>query len=408
MKGVPVIIAGAGIAGLTAAIAYSRAGCEVILLERRTGFDEIGAGIQIAPNASRILIELGVSGAAREAVLPEELDIRRWDLPRAFAHLPLANIGRNHGAPFWVMRRSDLQTALIDAMRMAPNVTLLVDRTATGFAADEAGVSVTVLRGNGSEESLRGSMLVTADGVWSQLRGQLTRAAPPRFSGYEAWRTLIPAQAAPAFMRAPRIGLWMGHNRHAVHYPVSRGTEVNLVLVRRALAPSAAGWDMAPDPDMIGKLDEGAATPLKHLIGAAPAWRRWPLFSAAACTMAGKSVGGWRAAIIGDAAHPLLPFSAQGAGMAIEDASELATLTAPAILSGDAARLAEGMARFQSRRSPRIARIVTESRRNGQVFHLPWPLNMARDMAIRRLGPEGFMRRQEWIYGWRPSSPGTG
>jgi salicylate hydroxylase len=406
MRHGPVIIAGAGIAGLTAAIAFSRAGCEVVLIERRTGFDEVGAGIQIAPNASRILIALGVGGATREAVLPEALDIRRWDQPRAFASFPLAEQGRIHGSPFWVIRRADLQTALVDAMRMAPGVTLLVDRQATGFSADKDGVTVTLRRGTGADETLRGALLVAADGVWSQLRGPLSRAAPPRFTGFEAWRTLIPSRSAPAFMRSPRIGLWMGHDRHAVHYPVSRATQINLVLVRHAHAPSAAGWDMAPDPDMAGRLDEGAATPLKHLIGAAPGWRRWPLFSGEVATMAGPGVGGGRAALIGDAAHPVLPFAAQGAAMAIEDAAELATLTAPAILSGDGARLSGALARFARTRRARVEKIVAESRRNARVFHLPWPVSLARDIAIRRLGPEGFTRRQEWLYGWRPTSPG--
>jgi salicylate hydroxylase len=404
----PVIIAGAGIAGLTAAIAFSRAGCEVILLERRTGFDEVGAGLQLAPNASRILIELGVTGVAREAVLPDELDIRRWDQPRAMASMPLADVGRAHGAPFWVMKRADLQTALVDAMRMSPGVNLFVDRAATGFTADAEGVTVTVRRGNGADETLRGSFLIAADGVWSQLRAPLAGAEPPRFTGHEAWRTLIPAQAAPAFMRTPRIGLWMGHDRHAVHYPVARGTQVNLVVIRSTRQPTDTGWDMAPDPDVMRKLDEGAAAPLKHLIAAAPHWRRWPLYGAPVATMAGASVGQGRAALIGDAAHPVLPFYAQGAAMAIEDAGELAALVGPALRSGDKARLATAVERFQTRRAPRAERIVAESRRNGSIFHMPWPLSLARDFAIRRKGPEGLARRQEWLYSWRQTGVGEG
>jgi salicylate hydroxylase len=404
----PVIIAGAGIAGLTAAIAFSRAGCPVILLERRTGFDEVGAGLQIAPNASRILIELGVSGIAREAVLPDELDIRRWDQPRAMASMPLADIGRAHGAPFWVMKRADLQTALVDAMRMSPAVTLLVDRAVTGFSVDAEGVVVTVRRGNGLDESLRGCFLIAADGVWSRLRGELAGAEAPRFTGHEAWRTLIPAQAAPAFMRAPRIGLWMGRNRHAVHYPVARGTQINLVLIQTARQPAETGWDMTVDPDAISRLDEGAATPLKQLIAAAPQWRRWPLYGASVATMAGASVGGGRAALIGDAAHPVLPFYAQGAAMAIEDAGELAALVGPALRSGDKARLSSALERFQARRAPRAQRIIAESRRNGSIFHMPWPLSLARDFTIRRKGAEGLAQRQEWLYSWRQTGVGEG
>jgi salicylate hydroxylase len=324
------------------------------------------------------------------------------------ASMPLADIGRAHGAPFWVMKRADLQTALVDAMRMSPGVNLLVDRAATSCTADAEGVTVTVRRGNGTDETLRGSFLIAADGVWSQLRGPLAGAEPPRFTGHEAWRTLIPAQSAPAFMRAPRIALWMGHDRHAVHYPVARGTQINLVLIRSTRLPSETGWDMAVDPGVISKLDEGAATPLKHLIAAAPQWRRWPLYGAPVATMAGASVGLGRAALIGDAAHPVLPFYAQGAAMAIEDAGELAALVGPALRSGDKARLSAALERFQTRRAPRAARIVAESRRNGTIFHMPWPLSLARDYAIRRKGPEGLARRQDWLYSWRQTGVGEG
>ncbi len=407
MAQLPVVIAGAGIAGLTAAIAFARKGLEVILLEKRTGFGETGAGLQLSPNASRVLIGFGLGSIARHVVSPEQLDIRRWDQPRTFASMPM---GTNSGydAPFWLVHRVDLQTALLDMARAMPQVTLMVDRAVTGLVDKGTHLEVEITRGTGQTESLAARFLVGADGLWSNLRAVAGQASAPQFTGYEAWRTLIRSEAAPAFMRQPRVCLWMGQNRHGVHYPVDAGRQINLVIIRRArtgpdlkLPGGNDPWNLDPDESQISQLDEGAALPLKHLISAAPSWRRWPLYDNAPARMAGGRLAGGKLALIGDAAHPVLPFLAQGAALGIEDAAELASGIGPALLAGDTTGLLAATEAFDRIRRPRARRVQQTARNNGGSYHLGWPLSHARDMVIRNIGPEGLLKRHDWIYGWK-------
>lgn len=394
-----VIIAGAGIAGLTAAIAFARRGVAVTLVEKRTSFEEVGAGLQISPNASRVLIQLGVPGLIRTAVEPARLYLRNWHEPRAFATMPMGEAAGRYGAPFWVFRRSDLQIALVDAVRGLPRIKLLVDRRITAAATVNGRVEVTLTTGRGRQEQLSGSLLVAADGLWSTLRSHMRESPDAMHTGYEAWRTLIPAEKAPAFMREPNVALWFGPDRHAVHYPVAAGRQINLVLVRRAKQAPAMedNWSLPPDEAEVARLADRAATPLRHLIGAGSDWRRWPLFDRPPSPMARQ---GERMALIGDAAHPMLPFMAQGAAMGIEDAAELAAMITPALLAQEDGALDAALQRFDALRRPRATRMYQRSRSNGRSAHLKRPWSWARDLAIRQLGPEGMLNRHDWIYGW--------
>jgi salicylate hydroxylase len=403
----PVVIAGAGIAGLTAAIALARQGLDVTVLEKGTGFAETGAGLQLSPNASRVLIGLGLTAITRHVVSPEQLDIRRWDQPRAFASMPMGTQAR-YEAPFWLALRTDLQTSLLDRARAMPNIALMVDRAVTGLLDHGDHLEIAVTRGNGQTETLPASFLVGADGLWSSVRAVAGQASAPQFTGYEAWRTLIRSEAAPAFMRQPRVALWMGPDRHGVHYPVDAGRQINLVIIRRArtappgsLPGSDDAWNLAPDDAQTSQLAEGAAVPLKHLISAAPSWRRWPLYDNAPARMAGGKMAAGKLALIGDAAHPVLPFLAQGAALGIEDAAELAAAVAPALLAGDNAALLAATEAFDRSRRPRARRVQQTARNNGGSYHLGWPWSRARDLVIRNIGPEGLFKRHEWIYGWK-------
>jgi salicylate hydroxylase len=392
----PVLIAGAGIAGLTAAIALARAGVEALLVERRPGFTEVGAGLQLSPNASSVLHRLGLAPAvARHAVAPRRLDIRRWDKPRSFAGMPMQEAAEPDGAPFWCLRRADLQTALLDQARMMHGIRLMVGRRIVALTQDGRDIAVTVETERGSSETLQASALIGADGIWSDVRRLLGDAGQPAFTGHEAWRTLIPADAAAEFAHMPAVNLWLGRQGHAVHYPVAAGRFINLVLIRKG-GPAREGWTREGDRSEVQAMLAGAAKPLKALGAAAEGWQVWSLFDRPAAAMAKG-----RAALIGDAAHPVLPFLAQGAALAIEDAGLLAALLAPALAAAQEGAIEAALGRFATLRRQRAARVQETARSNGRIYHTGFPLAVARDLVLRRLGDEGMRKRYGWLYGWR-------
>ncbi len=386
-----VAIAGAGIGGLTAALALARKGFAVTLIERRTGFSDIGAGIQLSPNASRILIKLGLSGAiGRAATWPERMDIRHWNQPRTFATADFRFGAQRFGAPFWLIRRADLQTALVDAVRGQSGITLLVGRTLTGASQTPDGVSITLETTRGETETRAADILVGADGLWSRTRGLIGLAQPPTFTGYEAWRALVPTVNLPNFLKAPAVGLWLGKDCHAVHYPVAQGQMLNLVVIRRA-ASARDGWETtgAQPPDLAAN----AAPELANLIRQAPDWGVWSLYDAPASIMAHG-----RIALMGDAAHPILPFLAQGAALAIEDAQTLADSLA-LTQGAQQASVTEALRFYSLGRQKRAKHVRQGARDNGRAYHMGSVMGLARDFMIRRLGPEGMISRYDWLYG---------
>lgn len=389
-----LLIVGAGIAGLTAGIALGRKGVRVSIIEKRTVFEEVGAGLQLSPNASRILIDLGLSGAlTREAVAPERLDIRIWSRPRAFASMPMNDGKERFGAPFWVTRRADLQTALLDAVRQLPNVRLLAGRTLGEISEAQNGIVATIRNERGQVETTAADVVVGADGLWSQVRGIVHGPAQPTFTGYEAWRTLVPSERAPGFIRQPMVGLWMGPDRHAVHYPVAGSRLINLVVVQRAKDPRD-GWSGAGDSNEIRTFSSGAAQPLRDLIAAAPDWQVWSLNDRQPAPMARGCV-----ALMGDAAHPILPFMAQGAALAIEDAAVLTRLLTKAFETGGPAR--DALRDYDAARRKRAARVHATSRRNASHYHMAWPWSLARDLTLRHVNPQKTLARYDWLYGWQ-------
>jgi salicylate hydroxylase len=398
----PVLIAGAGIAGLTAAVALARAGVPVVLVERRAGFSEVGAGLQLSPNATSVLDALGLAaGVGRHAVAPRRLDIRHFGGADPYAGMPMRSLPEPDAAPFWCLKRADLQTALLDAARMTPGVRLLVGRSVKAIGQHAGAVSVTVESGRGQAETIEASAVIGADGLWSAVRRIVGDTSQPRFLGYEAWRTLLPVAAVAPFASSPAVNLWLGTAGHAVHYPVAEGREINLVLIRSAQEPSPE-WTREGDPARLDAVRKAAAAPLRGLIEAAPGWQVWSLFDCAPAAMAHG-----RVALIGDAAHPVLPFLAQGAGLAIEDAGLLAQLL-PAAWQADGQAGGEGaravpdaLKRFASLRAARCARVQETGRSNGRMYHAGFPLALARDLVLKQLGDAGMRKRYGWLYGWR-------
>lgn len=389
----PIAIAGAGIGGLTAALTLAQKGFAVTLIERATRFEEVGAGLQITPNASQVLIGLGLGGAlAKEATSPEAVDIRRITEPRAYAQIPVRSIAEEKGSPYWALMRADLQRVLLDAVRSTPGIQILVGRSVESIAEADDRITVRMNADSGGDEKLDAHALIGADGVWSRVRHLVGDQTPNQFTGYEAWRALVPTANVPAYMRQPRIGLAMGNDMHLVHYPVARNSMLNVVFVRRTLKPRE-GWSNIGDPGELKSAIADMAPPMADLMRHVPQWLVWSLYMR---PVAARWTRG-RMTILGDAAHPVVPFLAQGAALSIEDAAVLANELAAT--PDDPAKAFE---RYAGQRVSRAARVQKASLANASAYHASGIKKWARDLVLKRSGPEGLARRFDWVYGWKP------
>jgi len=383
-------IAGAGIGGLTVALSLARRGISATVIEKRTGFGELGAGLQISPNSGRVLDALDLAlPLKRVSVSSHGLKIRRWrdggellEMPTHAERLP---------TPFRMLKRNDLHTVLLDAARAMPNIRLMVGRAVQDVAQDDEGVTVGLSGQNGGGESIRVLGLMGADGLWSRVRELTGDTSPPVFTGYEAWRALAPGVKTDR----PRVGLHLGSGRHAVHYPVAGGRESNLVVIRQT-KEAREGWSHDGDPHVLTEHVADGSQALRELVDSARGWQVWSLFDRKPAAMAKG-----RVALLGDAAHPVLPFLAQGASLAIEDAAVLARLLAEHLQADGAQAVPAAMAAYAAARSARVARVQQASRSNGRTYHLGWPLRIGRDIALRHIGPDGLQRRYDWLYDWR-------
>lgn len=385
------VIAGAGIGGLTMALSLARRGIAATVVEKRTGFGELGAGLQITSNSGRVLDALDLAlPLKRVSVSSHGLMIRRWANGSPVLEMPSSP--ERMPTPFRMMKRNDLHTVLLDAARAMPNIRLLVGRGVQEVSQEADGVTIALGGQNGETISALG--LIGADGLWSRVRDLTGDASPPVFTGYEAWRAVVPARAGDK----PRVTLHMGPGRHAVHYPVAAGREINLVVVRQA-KEAREGWSRDGDRAIVTEHLAGASQSLRDLTGAAEGWQVWSLFDRKPAAMARG-----RIALIGDAAHPILPFLAQGASLAIEDAAVLARLLADTLGREGAAGVPMAFAAYAAARAQRVARVQEESRGNGRNYHMGWPLSIARDFALKRLGPDGLRNRYGWLYDWQDAA----
>ena len=392
-----IVIAGAGIGGLTVALALAAKGFHVVVLEKNERLEQAGAGLQLSPNASRILIELGLQDRlGKRAVTPEAIGIFSARSGGEIARLPLGEAaGLRAGAPYWVVHRADLQSALQAEVNDNPDIELRLGCQFEDVVTDAKGLTVGQRSGmtRRQEQALA---LIGADGVWSAVRHQLFPQTQPQFAGLIAWRGTIEVTQLPRESASRRVQLWMGSNAHLVAYPISSGRQINVV----AILPGTwnrPGWS-APG-DAVEIRDAFAPQhwpgPARMMIGAVDGWRKWGLFTV-------PDGGDWSSGavtLLGDAAHAMLPFAAQGAAMAIEDAAVLAKCLAGA---GDSvAGIAPALQRYAGLRRPRVARVQRTARQNGKVYHLGGAAALARDLFIRAIGPQRMLARQDWIYGWR-------
>ncbi len=389
-----VIVAGAGIGGLTAALCLARRGFRTLIIDQAGRLEEAGAGIQLSPNATRVLLTLGLEEAlAAEVVSPRAVQIRSAP-GRSLARVPLGDAAsERYGAPYWTVHRGDLQRVLLDAVLAHPDVTLRLGTRAEDFVVHGHGVTVACRRGAAMQDET-GIALIAADGLWSTLRRRLGNDRAPVFGHRTAWRALVPAEQTAAVFREPEVNLWLGRDAHLVHYPVKGGALVNVVAIVGDRL-SGSGWSETGMRDEL--LERFSARRWNHaaraLLQQAEGWQKWALHDLPPL----RRWGDGPVTMLGDAAHPTLPFLAQGAALAIEDAEVLA-----ATLARQPSDAAAALRLYEKTRRSRVARVQRAARRNGKVYHLAGAEALARNLALRMIGGERLLHRYDWLYGWRP------
>jgi salicylate hydroxylase len=390
-----ILIAGAGIGGLTAALTLARLGYRVLVAEQAEKLTDVGAGIQLSPNATRILQALGVAERlTATAVVPEGLSIRSAGSGTEIAYMPIGQAMEfRYGAPYWMLHRGDLQAALVEAVAEQSDVVLKLGTRLEDFAVHAKGITAQLRDSSGISEE-RVPAVIGADGLWSTVRAQLGDKTKPEFRNRTAWRALLPAASVPEEFRRPVTRLWLGRNAHLVHYPVRGGTLINIVAIvgDRWKSP---GWTAPGARDQLLRhfTRERWAKPARDLVATPEAWVKWALFD--------RDEPGFPdhapVTLIGDAAHPMLPFLAQGAAMAIEDAEILARC-----LASPAADPEPGLRRYEAVRSARVRRVQQEARANSRTYHMSGPAALARNLAMRLMGGDRLRARYDWLYDWRP------
>jgi salicylate hydroxylase len=389
-----IVIAGAGIGGLTAALAVANRGFRVHLLDQAERLQETGAGIQLSANATRVLIALGLrERLQRLVVAPEGIRVRRARTGREIVRLPLgADYETDYGAPYWVVHRGDLQAALLDLVRDHPDIVLDLGARVEEFAVYPHGVTVGLTR-RGAPSDAFGLALIGADGLWSKVRARLGDASAPRSAGRTAWRAVVPADRVAPEFRRPEVNLWLGRNSHLVHYPVRNGAMINVVAIAEDVW-TASGWTTPSDrAEVQARFPPGTwAQPARDLLATPEQWLKWALFDRPPLRKWGQGP----VTLLGDAAHPMLPQLAQGAAMAIEDAAVLAEALAKSPVDATAA-----MRAYERQRQPRTSRVQKAAYANARTYHRRGLSAMLRNLAMIVLGGELLVHRYRWIYEWR-------
>ena len=397
-----IAIIGGGIGGLAAAAFLHRAGLPATVYEQAAELREVGAGVIVAPNAARLLRALGVLDAFAERAVPLETgwEFRRWQDGSVLSAEDLATkCERMYGERTYTAHRADL----LDAVRRAvPAASVRLGKrcVALGTALDNGAPHHTphhTLRHTlrfADGETAEADVVIGADGIHSMVRAALTEPVPPAYSGLCAFRALVPAADAPAFARRPAQVLWVGPGHHLVHYPVSAGKFVNLVAFAPAGDYTTESWTATATVGELLAEFVGWDERLVALIGAAGTPGRWALLDRAPLTEWSKGT----VTLLGDAAHPMFPFFAQGAAQAIEDAAVLARCFA-----ADPDDPAAALRRYQSLRIPRTTRLQEVSHARAHVNHLPdGPEQLARDAAFSGVDP---LAASGWIYAHDADAP---
>jgi salicylate hydroxylase len=382
------LIAGAGIGGLTAAACLLKAGHQVRVFEQAQALGEIGAGVQVSANAVKVLYDLGLREALEAvAVRPRAFHFRRFDSGEVLHQIPLAEAHEQaNGAPYYHIHRADLHTLLARKVFELDPYCIRLGTRAEGYAEDVQGV--TLMLGGG--QSASGDVLVGADGIKSRVRRQIIGDTAASYTGDVAWRAVIPAERLPDGFMEKVVTIWCGPKRHAVAYFLRRGAALNFGgCVERAQAEGES-WTLKRPWEELKADFAGWHDDIQTAIDAIDrdSCYQWSLFNR-------EPASNWstaRATLLGDAAHPTLPYMAQGVAMAIEDAAVLARCL------DDAAPVAQALGRYQRNRIARTTRIVTESTGMRLLYRMEDAEAMRRSFHERDLARS----RGEWLYSYDP------
>ncbi|MBA2963294.1 MULTISPECIES: 3-hydroxybenzoate 6-monooxygenase [Ramlibacter] len=381
-----LIVAGGGIGGLAAAYVLARQGTPVTVLEQSSAFGEIGAGIQLGPNIFRMFEYLGLTNAVRDvAYFPPGMGMNDVRTGEAVVRVPLAEAAiAAYGFPYGVIYRADLHQVFLDACKALPGVTLRTAAKVEGFEQDAAGVRVRLAGG----DVVEGSALVGADGLWSRVREAVVGDGKPRVSGHIAYRAVLPRAEVPAHLWHDDVVLWGGEKTHLVHYPLRRGELFNLVAVFHSNKYDE-GWNTFGDTAELQERFAQAVPQVRELLGKIETWKMWVL-----CDR--EPVANWtkgRVTLLGDAAHPMLQYLAQGAGQAIEDAVVLGAALRHA--GGDAAHAFQ---LYQQARYLRTGRVQLTARFYGDIYHASGVARELRNRMFQGGQESAGFAGLKWMY----------
>ncbi|MHA1128801.1 MAG: FAD-dependent monooxygenase [Alphaproteobacteria bacterium] len=374
IQGTDITVLGGGIAGLAAATALAQRGAIVTVLEQATALDEVGAGLQIGPNGVAVLEALGLrEAAAAVANVPEAVELRDMATGREVARLPMGQAAvQRWGRPYWQFHRADLLAVLADGARAA-------------------GVDIRLGQQVGSVKEIDTSIIIAADGVRSGVRAEVFGGQPASFTGQVAWRGIIPAQKLPAGAVKNTATVYMGPGRHLVTYPMLGGSVVNFVAVEERDTWADEGWNIPDTPENLRRAFACAGPDVQIILNAVDQTFLWGLFNHPYLPEWTKG----NVALIGDACHPMLPYLAQGAVMALEDAWVLAReLDRSGI---------DGLQAYERICKPRATRVQKAAASNATAYHLPnGPVRGVAHLglsAISTFAPSALLGRFDWLYG---------
>ena len=394
-----VVIAGGGIGGLSAALALARSGARVTLCERSVEFSEVGAGIQLGPNVMRVLYNWGLKEPLDAVVAwPECLQIRSAVAGTELGRLVLgATMQQRYGAPYATVHRADLHALLVQALRQRPEVTLQLSNAVLGLTQNGSGITAELA----DTQQVHADVLVAADGGWSSLRQQLLHDGSPQPTGHLAYRAMVQQSDLPLPLRSQQVTAWLGPKLHVVQYPVRAGQWLNVVaIVHGKVMGDMSHWDHSANAQDLQRAMAAVCAPLNDLIHAIGGWRLWPLSIRPPMQGPHEHARG-RVALLGDAAHPMVPYLAQGAAMAIEDADALAWALAESCdNTGSIVDVPAQLQRYAVARWQRNAQVQARAIKNGQIFHATGPMRWGRDAAMRLLGEN--LLDMPWLYGGMP------